>query len=132
MTATASKSAAPIDVETVHATDDRLLWGVDISGGEGEYLAGLVRGHVGLLVKEVTPLVPRLRGHQRYVARWVLVQSRRMLRTSRGNASPEQLRDLATQCRALLVLHEFASGWVTVDNPECCVGWFDETTLHSL
>ncbi|MFG3157208.1 DUF6415 family natural product biosynthesis protein [Streptomyces sp. NPDC048219] len=106
MTAAASKSAAPIDVQTIRATYDRLLWGADISGGELEILAGRVRGHVGLLVHEVATLVPRLRGHQQFVARWVLVRSRRMLRTSRGNDCPEQLRDLATQCRALLVLHE--------------------------
>ncbi|MEV5451311.1 DUF6415 family natural product biosynthesis protein [Streptomyces sp. NPDC052535] len=106
MTAPAPTAAAPIDVETIRATYDRLLWGDDISGSEWEALAGLVRGHVGLLVKEVDALVPRLRGHQQFVARWVVVQSRRMLRTSRGGDSPEQLRDLATQCRALLVLHE--------------------------
>ncbi|MFF9204281.1 DUF6415 family natural product biosynthesis protein [Streptomyces sp. NPDC014986] len=104
----ASKSAAPIDVETIRATYDRLLWGADITGSECEILAGLVRGHVGLLVQEGAALVSRLHGHQQFVARWVLVQSRRMLRTSRGDDSPEQLRDLATQCRALLVLHEFA------------------------
>ncbi|MFG3336977.1 DUF6415 family natural product biosynthesis protein [Streptomyces tendae] len=106
MTAPASKSAAPIDGETIRATYDRLLWGDDISGSEWEALGGLVRGHVGLLVKEVDALVPRLRGHQQFIARWVVVQSRRMLRTSRDGDSPEQLRDLATQCRALLVLLE--------------------------
>ncbi|MFF8036265.1 DUF6415 family natural product biosynthesis protein [Streptomyces sp. NPDC016626] len=101
-----SKTVAPIDVTTIRATYDRLLWGVDISADEWEDLGGLVRGHVGLLVKDIAALVPRLRDHQQFVARWLLVQSRRMLRTSRGNDSPEQLRDLATQCRALLVLHE--------------------------
>lgn len=106
MTALTPKSAAPVDAETIRSTYNRLLWEDGITADERERLAGLVRGHLGLLLKEVEARVPQMHDRRQHTARWVLVQSRRMLRTSAGDDSPEQLRDLATQCRALVALHE--------------------------
>ncbi|MFM9625097.1 DUF6415 family natural product biosynthesis protein [Streptomyces turgidiscabies] len=67
-------------------------------------LADLLRGHVQLLMPEVEACAIRMRGEQHRIALRVLSVSRGLLADSpRDGAS--YIRDLATQCRALLTLY---------------------------
>ena len=104
---------APVDVEEIRRTCESVLWAWRYpTGEEGEHLAELLRGHVQLLVPEVTERARGMRGEQQKTAEYVLARTRRML--ARGAVTPQEevlpyVWDLATQCRALLVLYQSAS-----------------------
>jgi hypothetical protein len=107
-----TSAAAPIDVEEVRRTYDAVLWDPVAPERRAE-LAGLLRGHIGLLVDEVDAHVPAMTGGMRGAAEHVLAQARRALRPSARECEEDRMQDVATVCRALLTLYEQHQGATT-------------------
>jgi hypothetical protein len=104
--AAGANSNAPIDAETIrHSYETVLRASRPIPGDDRARLAALLRGHVQLLVPELAEVEPRMRGEQRRTTCHVLARNRHMP-ADRIATSPEDIWDLAIQCRALLTLHE--------------------------
>ncbi|MGW1810828.1 DUF6415 family natural product biosynthesis protein [Streptomyces sp. NPDC002078] len=95
----------PVDSETIRQSYEAVLsasW--RLASEDWERLGGLLRGHVQLLVPELSRVERRMSGEQRRTARHVLAGTRHVL--AQGISAPHDVWDLAVQCRALLTLHE--------------------------
>lgn len=103
---TPHRCAAPlelgVDSETIRATCNTVLTAL---GPVPSEVRGLLRGHVQLLVPEVTAAVPRMRREWKPIAEQVLARTRELP----VDGADVALWDLATQCRALLRIHEQGS-----------------------
>lgn len=102
---------AEVDAATILRTYEEVLWGWVTTPPieECERVGLLLRGHVQLLLPELTAYAPRMRGEQQRTAVHVIVRTRRMLEDGAGTAAQIEaphLRDPATQCRALLTLYQ--------------------------
>ncbi|MEU9405770.1 DUF6415 family natural product biosynthesis protein [Streptomyces sp. NPDC048281] len=98
-----------IDAEVIRETYDAVLWAPwPVPEGDRARIGGLLRGHVQLLIPELTHVAPRLNGAWRDTADHVLVSSRGVLAGVVGT-SQDDLHTLATQCRALLLLRTHAA-----------------------
>lgn len=98
-----------IDADTIWRTCNAVLWATSSAyGAERQMVGALLRGHVQLLVPELTAAAPRLRGAWRDAADHVLASTRRLL-TAAAGTSDDDLYGLATQCRALLTLRRQAA-----------------------
>jgi hypothetical protein len=107
----AANGQAEVDTDTIRRTYEAGLWAWDTqrSPSEQEWLGDLLRGHVQLLLPEVAAYALRMRGEQQRTAVHVITRTRRLLEDSAGTASGDEPCDvhaLATQCRALLTLHQ--------------------------
>ncbi|MFI5557366.1 DUF6415 family natural product biosynthesis protein [Streptomyces sp. NPDC051738] len=103
---TGASCAAPVDADTIPRTYEAVLFAArPLPAGEREHLVGLLHGHIQLLVPELTVIVPRMRDEQRRTAAHVLARTRHMLQAGLGT-SARDVFDLATQCRALFILHQ--------------------------
>ncbi|WP_055631348.1 DUF6415 family natural product biosynthesis protein [Streptomyces griseoruber] len=97
-----------IDADAIRRTYDAVLWAPDsVPIERREWVGGMLRGHVQLLVPELTEAVPGLSGAWRSTAEHVLATTDRMLAADVGT-SPDDLHRLATHCRALLSLRRQA------------------------
>ncbi|MEU9153671.1 hypothetical protein AB0D59_24740 [Streptomyces sp. NPDC048417] len=98
-----------IDAEVIRETYDAVLWAPwPVPEGDRARIGGLLRGHVQLLIPELTHAAPSLSGAWRDTADHVLVSSCEVLDGVVGT-SQDDLYALATQCRALLLLRTRAA-----------------------
>ncbi|MDC0773902.1 DUF6415 family natural product biosynthesis protein [Streptomyces sp. HD] len=96
----------PIDAATIRQSYDTVLWALRSPNvDECEHLRGLLLGHVQLLVLEVADTAPLMRGERQRLALHVLRRTRHMLDQGIGT-SAQDIWDLATQCRALHLIHQ--------------------------
>ncbi|MET9812323.1 DUF6415 family natural product biosynthesis protein [Streptomyces sp. NPDC006355] len=113
---TASKTSraerAPVDAQTIRETCTVGLEVWVICPPElvkMKTLLGRLRGHVQLLVPEVTAVVARMRGEMRRTAVYVIVRAHHLLEEGVGTSPAAQAchaQDLAVISRALLTLFE--------------------------
>lgn len=97
-----------IDADAIRETCDGVLWApYPVPVEEQEWVGGLLRGHLQLLVPELTKAVPGMTGSWRGAAEHVLASTHRMLAADIGTSQDDLFR-LATQCRALLILRQQA------------------------
>ncbi|MFM9582133.1 DUF6415 family natural product biosynthesis protein [Streptomyces caniscabiei] len=109
---TAPNERAPVDAHTIRET---YTVGLDVWGTcppelvKLKTLLGRLRGHVQLLVPEVTAIAACMRGEMRHTAVYVIVRAHHLLEEGAGKsqvAKACQAQDLAVISRALLTLFE--------------------------
>ncbi|GGN40953.1 DUF6415 family natural product biosynthesis protein [Streptomyces fuscichromogenes] len=107
MTATTPRPADAIDIATIRATCERVLWSPSrFSTEETERLNSLVLGHIQLLVPELSSVTSHLSADDQDVAAHVLAETERRLQLPRN--TPTYLWDMAVQCRAIVTLYDWA------------------------
>ncbi|MGW2748123.1 DUF6415 family natural product biosynthesis protein [Streptomyces sp. NPDC001450] len=106
-------TAARVDVDHIRRTygsvlGDPRLGRPHLTDEQRAHLAGLLRGHMWLLVPEAERRLPNMLGSfNRSAAQYVIAQARSALGAPiRGASSADQVYDLATLCRALLALYQ--------------------------
>lgn len=111
--------SAPIDADRIRAHCEQALWEPALPMGEERaHLVGCLRGQTQLLIPEISQLLPRMQGEHRRTAQHVIASARRALAVGIAAAwEADALHDLATACRALLVLHEFPRPLSTSQTP---------------
>ncbi|MFF7764179.1 DUF6415 family natural product biosynthesis protein [Streptomyces griseorubiginosus] len=103
-----SGATAEIDVDTIRETYGSVLDSpAQVPGPEHALLGSLLRGHLQLLMPEVTASALCMQGEQRLTALHVTADIRRTLAGEIGT-SAKDLWGPATQCRALLTLYQYA------------------------
>ncbi|KOV74071.1 hypothetical protein ADL00_02945 [Streptomyces sp. AS58] len=107
----ARSGSAPIDADHIRRTCAQALWEPALPNGEERaHLVGCLRGQTQLLMPEIQQLLPRMQGEHQRTAQHVIASANRALAIDIVTArQADALHDLATACRALLVLHEFPS-----------------------
>ncbi|MFF6801171.1 DUF6415 family natural product biosynthesis protein [Streptomyces sp. NPDC012616] len=99
-----------IDAATIRQSYGAVLGTAGLPKGEVlNTAAGVLGGHVRLLVSELTGLAPRMRGEYRRTAVYVIVRAQHVLAERAGSSLVEQQRDvfdLALLARSLLALWE--------------------------
>ncbi|MEU0073515.1 DUF6415 family natural product biosynthesis protein [Streptomyces sp. NPDC006332] len=109
---TSRAEPAPVDAQTIRET---YTVGLEVWGTcppelvKMKILLGRLRGHVQLLVPEVTAIAARMRGEIRRTAIYVIVRAHHLLEESAGKSPATQAchaQDLAVISRALLTLFE--------------------------
>ncbi|NMI63181.1 DUF6415 family natural product biosynthesis protein [Streptomyces sp. RLA2-12] len=101
---------AEVDADMIRQTYEAVLWGAPPPPvAERAHLNDLLLGHVQLLLPEVADNAVRMQGEQQRTAVHVIVRTRSLLAEGADKspqAAASYARDLATQCRALLTLHQ--------------------------
>lgn len=102
---TESSQFAEIDADRIRRSYEAGLngWRTPPSPDDAQ-LISLLRGHIQLLMPEVEACATRMRGDQQRIAVDVVAVSRRLL-DAPPRIEVSYIRDLATQCRALLALY---------------------------
>lgn len=109
---TSRAERAPVDAQTIRET---YTVGLEVWGTcppelvKMKTLLGRLRGHVQLLVPEVTAVAARMRGEMRRTAIYVIVRAHHLLDEGAGKSPAPQAchaQDLAVISRALLALFE--------------------------
>ncbi|MGW5433896.1 hypothetical protein ACWET9_43195 [Streptomyces sp. NPDC004059] len=100
-------TAAPIDAVLIRQSYNAVLLAIGhLPEEQRAHLAGLLRGHAGLLLPEVESQMPHLPGEWRHAAEHVVRRTHRALDvTVAESRRADCLHDLAALTRSLLALH---------------------------
>ncbi|MET8808663.1 hypothetical protein [Streptomyces sp. NPDC004546] len=100
--------AAPIDADVIRQSYNTVLLATGhLPQEQRAHLAGLLRGHAGLLLPEVENQMPHMRGEWRHTAEHVVHRTHHALAVTAAEARrADRLHDLAGLTRSLLTLHQ--------------------------
>ncbi|WP_433456631.1 hypothetical protein ACQPXS_47410 (plasmid) [Streptomyces sp. CA-142005] len=109
--ASADLEAAPIDADLIRQSYNTVLLATGhLPQEQRARLAGLLRGHAGLLLPEVEGQAPHMRGEWWHTAEHVVRRTHRALDvTVAESRRADRLDDLASLTRSLLMLHQQAA-----------------------
>ncbi|WP_433445919.1 hypothetical protein ACQPXS_00695 [Streptomyces sp. CA-142005] len=100
-------AAAPVDAVLIRQSYNAVLLAIGhLPEEQRAHLAGLLRGHAGLLLPEVENQIPGMRGEWRHVAEHVVRRTHSAIDvTVAESRRADRLHDLAALTRSLLALH---------------------------
>jgi hypothetical protein len=104
-------ASAPIDAVLIRQSYNTVLLATGhLAEQQRAHLAGLLRGHAGLLLPEVENQMPHMRGEWLHTAEHVVRRTHHALDvTAAESGRGDRLHDLAALTCSLLTLHEQAA-----------------------
>lgn len=101
-------TSTPLDAVLIRQSYNTVLLATGhLAEQQRAHLAGLLRGHAGLLLPEVENQMPHMRGEWRHTAEHVVRRTHHALDvTAAESRRADRLHDLAALTRSLLTLHQ--------------------------